>query len=385
VDKPSEKEKVEKRRGLVEEKTKTRLLSIASYCFDPQATVNRNIENMIGATQVPLGIAGPMKLKTKNQRPKTYFLPLATTEGALVASVNRGCKATRLSGGIKTFVKDVGVSRAPVFKVKDLREAEKLVEWTKKHFKKLKKTAEKTSGHLKLLEIRPTFFGRNVYLRFLFNTDEAMGMNMVTKGSKAMVDLIEKSTETRCVSVSGNFCVDKKPNWQNVILGRGKKVWAEAILKAKIVREVLKTSSEKIAEVVYRKCLLGSSMAGSLGFNSHFANIAAAIFLAIGQDMAHVTEASLGMTTAEVLKDGRLYFSVYLPDLMVGTVGGGTGLATQKEALSILGLGKGKKGEALELARIIGGAVLCGELSLVAALSAGHLVKAHEKLGRGKK
>lgn len=379
MNKLSEKAKTKKRRESVEEKTKTCLLSIASFCFSPQATVNRNIENMIGATQVPLGIAGPAKINSS-----VYFLPLATTEGALAASVNRGCKATRLSGGIKAFVQDIGVSRAPIFKVKNFQEAEKLVEWTKKHFKRLKKAAEETSLHLKLLEIRPTFFGRNVYLRFLFNTDEAMGMNMVTKASKAMVNLIEKRTKTRCVSISGNFCVDKKPSWQNVILGRGKKVWAEAVLKEKIVREVLKSSSEKIAEVVYRKCLLGSSMAGSLGFNSHFANIVAAIFLATGQDMAHVVEASLGITTAEVLKGGSLHFSVYLPDLMVGTVGGGTGLATQKEALSILGLGKGKKGEALEFARIIGGAVLCGELSLIAALSAGHLVKAHEKLGRGK-
>jgi len=377
--------KVAERREFLEKKLRINLGNMAKFTLDPKKIANRNCENMIGAIQVPMGIAGPLKVQSAKCKVQSYYLPLATTEGALVASVNRGCKATRLSGGINVFVENVGATRAPVFRVKNLKEGRKLVDWTKKNFRKLKKIAEGTSSYLKFLKIQPTIFGRNVYLRFVFDASEAMGMNMVTLASRKMADFIRKGTKVECISVSGNLCVDKKPTWQNAILGRGKKVWAEAVLKRKIVKEVLKTTPEKISEVVYRKCLLGSAMAGSLGFNSHFANIVAAIFLATGQDMAHVVEGSLGITTAEVLKDNSLYFSVYLPDLMIGTVGGGTHLPTQKEALSILGLGKGRKGESLEFARIIGGAVLCGELSLVAALAGGHLVKAHEVLGRGKK
>ena len=368
-----------KRRGLLEKKLRIKLENIGQFTLDPKKIANRNCENIIGAVQVPIGIAGPMKLKSS-----IYYLPLATTEGALVASVNRGCKATRLAGDIKAFVEDVGPTRAPVFRVRNLSQGRKLIEWTEKNFSSLKKLAEKTDPYLKLREIQPALVGRNVYLRFVFDSHEAMGMNMVTNASGVMAKIIEKKTKSKCVAVTGNLCTDKKATWQNAILGRGKKAWAEVVLEKKIAREVLKTTPEKMVEVVYRKCLLGSAVAGSIGFNAHFANIIAAIFLATGQDMAHVVEGSLGITTAEVLENGSLYFSVYLPDLMVGTIGGGTGLPAQKEALSILGLGKGKKGEALDLAKIIAGAVLCGELSLVAALAAGHLVKAHEQLGRGK-
>jgi len=387
MDQLSEKDRVKRRREMIEKEIKIRLPAIASYSFDPQKTVNRNIENMIGAVQVPMGIAGPMKIKSSiiNHQSSVYYLPLATTEGALVASVNRGCKAARLAGGIFVLAENVGATRAPVLRVKNLKEGKILIDWVKKNFEKLKKTAKETSSHLELLKIQPTLFGRNVYLRFSFDTGEAMGMNMATKASGKIVALIEEETKIKCLALSGNLCVDKKLCWQNAILTRGKKAWAEVVLSKKIVKDVLKTTPEKIAEVVYRKCLLGSAITGSLAFNSHFANIVGAIFLATGQDVAHLVEGSLGITTAEVFKNGSLYFSVYLPDLMIGTVGGGTGLATQKEALSILGLGNGEKGEVLKFAEIIAGAVLCGELSLVAALSAGHLVKSHEKLGRGKR
>jgi hydroxymethylglutaryl-CoA reductase (NADPH) len=301
-----------------------------------------------------------------------------------VASVNRGCKATRQAGGISTLVENVGATRAPVFKVKNLKEAKKLVEWCEKHFNQLKKVVEKGDPYLCLLEIQPKILGRNVYLRFVFDTNEAMGMNMATLATGQAVQLIKAKTGTSGVSLTGNLCIDKKPAWQNFIKGRGKKVWAEAKIKKEIVKKVLKTTPEKIVEVVYRKCLLGSAVAGSIGFNGHYANIVAALFLGTGQDLAHVVEGSLGITTAEIVGRNNLYFSIYLPDLMIGTVGGGTHLATQKEALSILGLGKGKKGEALKLAEIIAGAVLAGELSLIAALASGGLVKAHERLGRGK-
>ncbi len=238
--------------------------------------------------------------------------------------------------------------------------------------------------HLRLSEIKPFLVGRNVYLRFCYDTDEAMGMNMVTIGTQKAIDWIEKKLKIKCTSITGNLCVDKKPSWMNFILGRGKRVWAEVVIKPQVVKGVLKTTVEKIVEVVLKKDFLGSALAGAMGFNGHYANIVAAVFLATGQDMAHVVEGSLGITTAEVLEDGNLYFSVYLPDLMVGTVGGGTGIVTQKEALAMMGLGKGRRGEAMEFAQVVGAAVLAGELSLTAALSAGHLARAHARLGRGK-
>ncbi len=338
-----------------------------------------NIENMIGYTKVPLGQAGPIKIfHDQFSTFKEYNLPLSTTEGALVASVNRGCKATRLSGGIKVMAETAGATRAPVFKVKNLAEGRQLIDWVQANFCLLQNVAESTSAHLKLVDFKPQLLGKNVWFRFRFDTGEAMGMNMATIAAEAIAKLIKQKLNLDCLALSGNFCVDKKAGWLNFTEGRGKKVWAEAVVKRETVKEVLKTTPEKIVEVVQKKQWLGSIVSGSIGANGHFANIAAALFLATGQDMAHVVEASLGVTTAE-LENKDLYFSVYLPDLMVGTIGGGTRLATQQEALKMLG-----SPNASELAGIIGGAVLAGELSLTAALASGDLAKAHRKLGRAR-
>jgi len=208
-----------------------------------------------------------------------------------------------------------------------------------------------------------------------------MGMNMVTIATQAVVELIENSLKIRCVALSGNGCVDKKAAWSNVILGRGLKLQAEVIVPKEVVTETLKTSPQRIIEVVTRKDWLGGAMTGSMGFNGHFANIIAAVFLATGQDMAHVVEGSLGVTTAE-LRGRDLFFSVMLPDVVMGTVGGGTNLPVQRAALGIMDLGEGKKGEKLVFGRVLGAVVLAGELSLTAALAAGHLARAHANLGR---
>jgi len=362
---------------------KFKLPNIQKTVITSEMVANRNCENFIGATQVPIGIAGPLKFKIQNSKFKNYYLPLATTEGALVASVNRGCKATSLSGGINTFVEEVGVSRGPLFKVKNLAQGRRLIDFVKKNKEKLTKVVSQNEPFIKLVEITDQQVGKNVWLRFSFESGEAMGMNMATVACQRIADYIEEKLAISCFSLSGNFCVDKKPSWLNFIKGRGKKVWAEAIIKRSIVTEVLKTTPEKIVQIVLKKSQLGAIVSGSMAFNSHFANILAAIFLATGQDLAHVTEGSLGITEAELEGNGDLYFSVYLPDLMVGTIGGGTGLPTQKEALGILGLDRVKTGDGLVLAQIVAAAVLAGELSLTAALSAGHLARAHQKLGRG--
>lgn len=369
------------RRKFLEEILKLDLSNISNISFTEDQVSGRNIENLIGATQIPLGLAGPLKIKHE-RKIKEYYIPLATTEGALVASVSRGCKVVSLSGGADLEIETVGISRGPIFKTSGIQESLKLKKWIQDHFNLLAKKAEKTSNHIKLLKTDFAIIGKNVYIRFSFDTSDAMGMNMVTIATEEMVKTIEQKTTAKCLSLAGNFDIDKKPAWLNFLSGRGRKVWAEIIVEKKILKEVLKVTPEDIYQVVIDKNSYGSVMSGSLGFNAHFANIIAAIFIATGQDLAHVVEGSLGVTSAEILADGSLYFSVYLPALVIGTVGGGTSLPTQQEALRILGVGGSGKVE--KFAKIIGGAVLAGELSLVASLAQGSLATAHQKFGRKK-
>jgi len=204
-----------------------------------------------------------------------------------------------------------------------------------------------------------------------------MGMNMATIATDKIVSYIENKTKVPCLAISGNFCVDKKPAWLNFISGRGRRVWAEAVVKKDLVKIILKTNPQKLFDVWLAKCMMGSIMSGSMGFNSHFANVVAAFFAATGQDLAHVVEGSMGVTTMKILESGDLYVSVYLPAVMIGTIGGGTKLAIKKEALSIM-----KVTSSDALAEILGCAVLAGELSLLSSLAEGSLAKAHTRLGR---
>ncbi len=364
----------EKRREFLEKELNVKLNNISNFSFTEESVTGRNIENLIGATQIPLGVAGPLKLKNKN-----FYIPLATTEGALVASISRGAKAITESGGATVSVENVGITRGPVFKTTGIEHGFAVKKWIETHISLISQVTQKTSSHLKLLQIDPAIVGRNIFLRFYFDTQDAMGMNMATIATQEAVRLIEKETKAKCISVAGNFDIDKKPAWLNFINGRGKKVWAEVIIPAKIVQDTLKTTPEKIVELVNTKNHLGSILAGSIGFNAHFANIIAAIFLATGQDPAHVVEGSMGITTAEVLPSGEVYFSIYLPALVVGTVGGGTHLPTQQEALKLM-----QAKDVLEYAQIVAASVLAGELSLLASLTEGTLAKAHTKLGRKK-
>ncbi|OGH13782.1 MAG: hypothetical protein A2687_03260 [Candidatus Levybacteria bacterium RIFCSPHIGHO2_01_FULL_38_26] len=370
------------RRKGVEDNIGVSLKNIGNYSINEEIASSRNCENMIGVTQIPIGIAGPLKIKSEFFK-EEFFLPLATTEGVLVASVSRGCKAITLSGGANVLSKKIGITRAPVFVVENILEGKKFADWVHANFDQLKKIAEDTSSHLKLLEIKAISMGRNVYLRFRFDSHDAMGMNMATIAVTKSAEFIEKKVHVKCVAVSGNMCVDKKPNFLNFIEGRGYMVSAEALIPKKLVKTVLKAEINEIIEVYQRKIVYGSALSGSIGSNAHFANILAAIFAATGQDLAHVAECSIGTTTIETVKDS-LYASVYLPDLAVGTVGGGTGLETQKEALSIMGVAGGDNGKnARKFAEIIGGAVLAGEISLLASLAEGSLASVHKRLGRG--
>ncbi|MBI3385418.1 hydroxymethylglutaryl-CoA reductase [Candidatus Gottesmanbacteria bacterium] len=374
------------RRIFLEKDLKINLSNIGNFSFSEDEVANHNIENPIGAGQIPLGVAGPIRIKGQYASGE-FYLPLATTEGALVASVSRGAKAITLSSGATTRIENVGATRAPVFAVSGIKEGQEFIFWIEKNFSSIKKICESTSKHLRLLEIKSWMVGKNVWLRFCFDTKDAMGMNMATMAvDKAVRELIRPKTKVECIALSGNLCVDKKPSFLNFILGRGKKVWAESLIKRKTAVEILKTTPEKLDEAAKSKILYGSILAGSLGANQQAANVVAGIFAATGQDLGHIVEGSMVVTTTEIVSED-FYISVYLPDLMIGTAGGGTGLPSQKESLAILGIPDGKLSEGkqvLKLGEIIGAAVLSGELSLLAALASGDLAKAHERLGRGK-
>lgn len=374
---------VNDRKKALEGYLRIRLSNIGNYSINEKNASSKNCENMIGAVQVPLGIAGPLRVQSSEIRFQSYYIPLATTEGALVASINRGCKAITLSGGAVTASHKIGATRGPVFYTGNIKNEQKLHNWVKTNEEAIKKTADRTSSHLKFKKLIFRGLPNYAFIRFSFDTKDAMGMNMATIATEKIAELIEKETGIKCISLAGNFDADKKPAFINFIENRGYKVFAEATIKKRIILEVLKTTPQKIYDVWLAKNMLGSAMSGSLGFNGHFANIVSAIFIATGQDIAHAVEGSMGITTAKT-ENGDLYFSIYIPALMVGTVGGGTELETQKEALAIMGVAGGNDGKnAQKFAEIIGGAVLAGELSLLSSLAQGSLAQAHQKLGRG--
>ena len=373
------------RRDAVSQLTGVEFDHIKHFSFDVESVTRRNIENMIGAIQVPLGVAGPLQVNGEYAK-GDYYIPIATTEGALVASANRGCSVISECGGANVRIFGDAMTRAPVFRAKDIIGAKQLVDWVSNplNFKRLKQKAEKTTNFGKLLNVESFLAGRNVFLRFAYNTGDAMGMNMVTIATDAAVDLILSENDAELIALSGNMCTDKKPAAINSILGRGKTVSSDVIINRETIRQLLKTTPEKMHEVNYSKNLLGGVRAGSLGFNAHAANIAAAMFIACGQDAAHVVEASSAITTMELVEDG-LYCSVTLPALPVGTVGGGTRIGAQQECLEMLGVsgaGDPPGVNAKKLAEIIAAAVLAGEISLIGALAARHLAKAHSELGR---
>lgn len=374
------------RRRYLEKKLNINLPAIASTIIDFQELYGYNIENAIGAIQIPVGIVGPLRVNGEYAK-GDFYVPLATTEGALVASVNRGAKAVTASGGAYVKVLRDGMTRAPLIWTPSVYEAYRFIEWVKANVEVLRGKVSEVTRHGRLIEIQPFIVGNLVWLRLVYSTGDAMGMNMATIASDRICSYIEENYDgnARCISLSGNMCTDKKPAFINRLLGRGKYVVAEALIDRSVAEGVLKAKIELIHYINQAKNLLGSAVAGSASFNAHYANIIAAIFIATGQDVAQVVESSMGFTWTE-LRDDKLYISVTLPSLEVGTVGGGTRLPTQREALSIMGVAGGSNPpglNALKFAEIVAATVLAGELNLLAALASGHLAKAHEKLGRG--
>lgn len=373
-------EAVRIRREFIERTCEVKLEHVSNYSIDMERASRRNIENPIGAVQIPLGVAGPLTVRGEHADGE-YYVPLATSEGALVASVNRGCSVITRAGGATVRVTGDSMTRAPVIRTGSVVEALQLREWIYENMDALREEAESTTRHGKLVKIDPIIVaGSYVYPRFVYTTGDSMGMNMVTIATERALELITRETGAHVIALSGNLCTDKKPAAVNLIEGRGKSITAEITVPGEMVESVLKTTPEAVVEVNTAKNLIGSAVAGSMGFNAHYANVIGAIFLATGQDEAHIVEGSLGVTLAEE-RNGDLYFAVNLPDVPLATVGGGTGLETASECLDIMGVRGG--GRVHEFAEIVGGAVLAGELSLMGALAAGHLARAHSELGRG--
>ncbi len=344
-----------------------------------------NIENYIGTIKVPLGLAGPLRVNGASAC-GDFYVPLATTEAALVASYHRGALAISDAGGCSTLILAEGVSRAPGFIFADLISAGTFAAWAATHFEDFKREAESTTRHGQLRDMQVTIEGNHVYLTLEYVTGNAAGQNMVTIATDAVCDWILSNSPVKPQRqfVEANFSGDKKASTLSFVSVRGKKVTAEVRLPKSVIEKRLRTDA-KAMEDYWRMSALGGVMSGTIGVQGHYANGLAALYLATGQDVACVAESAVGVTRFEAVGEGRadLYAAVTLPNLIVGTVGGGTQLASQRACLEILRV-DGDQG-ARALAEIAAALSLAGELSIIAALSAGHFAAAHEKRARSKR
>ncbi len=341
-----------------------------------------NIEYGIGTVEVPVAIAGPLRVNGCAAS-GDYYVPLATTEAALVASYTRGCQLISESGGCSTLILAEGVTRAPGFVFSNLREVGEFVSWVLTQRESFAQAAQATTHHGKLTDLRLTVEGNHVYLIFEFFTGDASGQNMVTIATQAICDLIAATSpvKPKYQFVEANLSGDKKASAQSFQNVRGRKVAAECRIPAEELEKRLHTNATAMEEY-WRMSALGGVLSGTIGVQGHYANGLAALFLATGQDVACVSEASVGVTRFERQVDDSLYAAVTLPNVIVGTVGGGTGLPSQAACLEILGL-RGT-GHARALSEVTAALALAGELSIIGALAAGHFTRAHKKLAREK-
>ncbi len=349
-------------------------------CPDDLELYQGNIENAIGLLRMPIGLAGPLRVNGLAAK-GDYPIPLATTEAALVASYHRGCRLLTAAGGCSALVLYESLSRAPGFVFETATEACRFVVWAVGEFDEFHRIVATTTSHGQLVDIACTVEGNHVYLNFEFTTGDASGQNMVTLATQAICDdIIARSpVQPKRHYVESNLSGDKKASARAFVSARGKKVTAEAHLSAELIAKHLHTTPQAMADY-WRMSAIGGVLSGTLGIHGHFANGLAALYLATGQDAACVAESAIGVTRFEVTENGGLYASVTLPGIMVGTVGGGTGLPSQKACLELMGLyGTGK---ARALAEVCAGLLLAGELSIIAALASGHFSRAHRKLAR---
>lgn len=369
-----------KRRAFIAERTGADLSHVGMYSFDP-AILPGNIENFSGVAQVPLGIAGPLHIDGEHAR-GDFYVPLATTEGTLVASYNRGMRLLNACGGVKTTVVEEYMQRAPVFVFDNALQAREFGRWVEENCAAIRQSAESTTRTGKLIYIGQYQVGPLRYLRFNYTTGDAAGQNMTGKATWAACEWIKRNYPGGVeYFLSGNIDTDKKHSYMNMLLTRGKRVVAEAVIKADLLAQLTGVDARQLFR--FRQMHnAGSFLAGSASVAAHPANGLAALFIATGQDAANVAESHAAITYTQVLDSGDLYWSITLPSLIVGTYGGGTGLATQKQCLEMMGCyGHGK---AKKFAEICAGVVLAGETSLASAVLNGDWVMAHERMGRNR-
>ena len=368
------------RRSFLEQQTGVALDHVSRYSVSP-GTLRGNVENFTGVAQVPIGIAGPLKVLGEHAE-GDFYVPLATTEGTLVASYNRGMRLLTENGGVTATVVDDSMQRAPAFALADAREAARFGRWVEDNFDEIKKVAEATTSRGHLTSVHQYPVGPLRYLRFNFTTGDAAGQNMTGRATEAACRWIQDNypKATRYL-LSGNIDTDKKHSRLNVLETRGKRVVAEATIREELLRTILGIDSGDLfwARQVQ---MVGSFMAGSASNGAHAANGLAAMFIATGQDAANVAESHATISYSQLLDNGDYYWSVTLPSLIVATYGGGTGLATQRECLELMGCyGPGK---VEKLAEICAAVVLAGEISLGGAVLHGDWVSSHERLGRNR-
>jgi hydroxymethylglutaryl-CoA reductase (NADPH) len=341
-----------------------------------------NIENLIGFARMPVGVIGPLRVNGSEAR-GDFYVPLATTEGALVASYDRGANLVSQAGGVSALCLSESVLRAPCFQFASMREAGRFLAWVLPRFDGFQEIVNRTSRHCRLEDMRTSLTGKEVFLVFEFTTGDASGQNMVTLATEEICRTLvaESPQKPKRWFLEGNMSGDKKATMLAFLSTRGKDVVAEAAVPAKLVRHYLHTTPEEMV-AYWQISVAGGILSGSIGVQGHYANAIAAMFIACGQDVACVAEAAVGLTRMDLAADGGLYVSVKLPNLIVGTVGGGTHLSTARECLEMIGCAG--SGRARKFAEICAATVLAGEVSIIGALAAGHFGRAHAALGRKK-
>jgi hydroxymethylglutaryl-CoA reductase (NADPH) len=383
---PSDKEHnhrpeiIRERHRFLEEHTGVKIQHIDKYSFDPAITRN-NIENFSGVAQIPIGLAGPLKVNGEHAQGE-FLIPLATTEGTLVASYNRGMKVLNLSGGVTCTVVGDSMQRAPVFVFDNARDGRDFVLWVDENLARIREEAEATSSVAKLTYIDRYLSNKLVFLRFNYTTGDAAGQNMVGRATFAACSwILETHTKIRSFYLESNFATDKKSSQINVMRTRGKRVTAEAVIPRDVLIQNMRVEPEMLH---YHAGIanVGAFLSGANNNGCHSPNGITAMFIATGQDVANVAESSAGVVYTEVTPEKDLYISITIPSLIVATHGGGTALATQHECLEILGCAG--KGKVRKLAEIVAGVVLAGEISLASAISSLDWVSSHEQYGRNR-
>jgi len=346
-------------------------------------TLANNIENLVGFAQVPVAVIGPLRINGIEAR-GDFFVPMATNEGALVASFHRGAYVISHAGGASTMCLTESISRAPCFVFKSTFDACHFLEFAMQESTTFQERIAKTSGHCKFIELRSALAGRNLFLGFDYQTGDASGQNMVTIATDDLCrHLVEKATvKPERWYVEGNMSGDKKATMLSFLSARGKKVIAEVVIPAALLKKIIHVTPLQMIQYGHA-AMLGGTQSGSIGVQGHYVNALAAMFIACGQDAACVSEAATGLTDMDVTEQGDLYVSVTLPNVIVGTVGGGTHLPTAHECLAMLGCVGG--GTARKFAEICTATVLAGEISIIGALASGEFASAHAKYARKKK